>query len=541
MLRINQLKVPIDYTREFVEKKLNKLLFLQPGELIDFEIIRESLDARSKPELYYNLVIDLHVKREEVILKLCQKKKKVDIVRTFRREYEFPKAGEKKLQYPPVIAGAGPAGLFCGYYLAKAGYRPVLLEQGETVEKRMETVERFWKNGTLNPYSNVQFGEGGAGAFSDGKLNTSIKDKGNRSREVLRLLVEMGADPEILYKQKPHIGTDVLCRIVKNLREAIVAYGGVVRFETKLEGLVTEGGRITAIRVRKKNDCKEAFEEIKCSHLVLAIGHSARDTFEMLYQKKVPMEAKAFAVGFRVEHKQSMINESQLAIADLKGTRLKAAEYKLTARTTMNRGVYSFCMCPGGYVVNASSEPGGLTINGMSYSDRAGENANSAIIVAVTPEDFPEQTPLGGVKFQRNIEKRAYELGKGKIPLQLYGDFKKNRVSEQYGSILPKAKGEVTFANVRSILPEQLNQAFIEGMEQFDKKLSGFAGEDAIVSGIEARTSSPIRILRDEKLESLIKGLYPCGEGAGYAGGITSAAIDGMKVAEAIAGKYCLV
>lgn len=543
MLRINQLKVPLGYTRELIEKKLNKVLFLKPGQLIEFEIVRESLDARKKPELYYNLVIDLKVEKEEAVFKLCQKKKKVDLIQVKKQQYEFPAAGFKKLEHNPVIVGLGPSGLVCGYYLAKAGYKPVIIEQGEPVEKRMETVERFWQEGILNPYSNVQFGEGGAGTFSDGKLNTSIKDKGNRNHEILKVFVEMGANPEILYKQKPHIGTDVLRDVVKNLREAIISYGGKVYFGTKLEEVILEGQSLTGIKVSRVSDLladanQKETKIIPCKQLVLAIGHSSRDTFFMLSKKEVPMEAKSFAVGFRVEHKQSMINESQLAMANLEGTGIKAADYKLTAKTSMNRGVYSFCMCPGGYVVNASSEQGGLTVNGMSYSDRSGENANSAIIVAVTPEDFPDKSPLSGVKFQRELEKKAYELGGGKIPLQLYGDFKKNQVSKAFGSIQPAQKGEYVFANVRDIFTEELNQAFIEGMEQFHKKISGFGNEDVLVSGIEARTSSPIRILRDEGLESDIKGVYPCGEGAGYAGGITSAAIDGLKVAEAIAKEY---
>lgn len=544
MLRINQLKVPLHYTKEGIEKKLNNMLSLKPGQLRSLEIVRESLDARKKPDLYYNLVVDLFVEHEEAVLQLCQRKKKKEVIQISRKTYEFPTAGTKRMDVPPVVVGTGPAGLFCGYYLAKAGYKPLVIEQGEPVEIRTETVEAFWKDGILNPYSNVQFGEGGAGTFSDGKLNTSIKDKAHRSREILKVFVEMGADPEILYKQKPHVGTDVLRNVVKNLRQAILSYGGQVRFGTRLEGLILEGTQLKGIKVRTLKEApKQActmqdLEDISCQQLVLAIGHSSRETFSMLYDSHVPMEAKSFAVGFRVEHPQSMINKNQLAIADLEGTGIKAADYKLTAKTSKNRGVYSFCMCPGGYVVNASSEEGGLTVNGMSYSGRNGKNANSAIIVSVTPDDFPNQTPLGGVEFQRRLEKKAYELGNGKIPLQLYGDFKARRITEQLGTILPQVKGAYSFANVRDILPEELNLAFIEGMEEFQRKIPGFGGGDVPILGIEARTSSPIRILRDEGLESDIKGIYPCGEGAGYAGGITSAAIDGLKVAEAIAGNY---
>lgn len=532
----------MQYTKEEIEKKLNKLLYLKPGQLIGIEIIRESLDARKKPDLCYNLVVDIQVEKEDAVFRFCQKKKQKEIIRLSEEKYEFPSAGSGWMKHPPVIIGAGPAGLFCGYYLAKAGYKPIIIEQGEPVERRLKTVEAFWKDGSLNPYSNVQFGEGGAGTFSDGKLNTSIKDKAHRNREILKVFVEMGAAPEILYKQKPHIGTDVLIDVVKNMREAILAYGGQVRFYTKLEELVLEGKQLKGIRVKNLNGSDENKADMKemlsCEQLVLAIGHSARDTFSMLYESHVPMEAKAFAVGFRVEHPQSMINQSQLAIANLEGTGIKAADYKLTAKTTANRGVYSFCMCPGGYVVNASSEKEGLTVNGMSYSSRSGKNANSAIIISVTPDDFPNAGPLGGVEFQRGLEKKAYELGKGKIPLQLYGDFKANRITKQLGTIIPEVKGGYSFANVRDILPKELNQAFMEGMEAFQKKIPGFAKEDVPVLGVEARTSSPLRILRDEGLESHIKGIYPCGEGAGYAGGITSAAIDGLKVAEAIAAAY---
>lgn len=532
----------MQYTKEEIEKKLNKLLYLKPGQLIGIEIIRESLDARKKPDLCYNLVVDIHVEKEDAVFRFCQKKKQKEIIRLSEEKYEFPSSGAGWMKHPPVIIGAGPAGLFCGYYLAKAGYKPIIIEQGEPVERRLKTVEAFWKDGSLNPYSNVQFGEGGAGTFSDGKLNTSIKDKAHRNREILKVFAEMGAAPEILYKQKPHIGTDVLIDVVKNMREAILAYGGQVRFCTKLEELVLEGKQLKGIRVRNLNGSDgnkaDMKEMLPCEQLVLAVGHSARDTFSMLYESHVPMEAKAFAVGFRVEHPQSMINQSQLAIADLEGTGIKAADYKLTAKTTVNRDVYSFCMCPGGYVVNASSEKEGLTVNGMSYSSRSGKNANSAIIISVTPDDFPNAGPLGGVEFQRRLEKKAYELGKGKIPLQLYGDFKANRITKQLGTIIPEVKGGCSFANVRDILPKELNQAFMEGMEAFQKKIPGFAKEDVPVLGIEARTSSPLRILRDEGLESHIKGIYPCGEGAGYAGGITSAAIDGLKVAEAIAAAY---
>jgi hypothetical protein len=424
----------------------------------------------------------------------------------------------------PVIIGAGPAGLFCAYYLAVRGFEPIVLERGRSVSERKKDIDRFWQTGVLDPESNVQFGEGGAGTFSDGKLNTLTKDRSGRNKEVLRLFVRMGAKESILYEQKPHLGTDVLFEVIANLRNEIIRLGGEVRFCSRAEELITVKDHLNGIKLSDGNI-------IKSRHCVLAIGHSARDTFEMLLHKKVSMEPKNFAVGFRVQHPQQMINESQYGTA---WAQFPAAAYKLTAQTSGGRGVYSFCMCPGGYVVNASSEAGLLAVNGMSYSRRDGENANSAVIVSVTPEDFPDKDVLGGMHFQRMIEKRAFEAGCGRIPLQLYKDFKDNICSEKTGEIFPAVKGQYSFGNLRNILPDELNEAFIEGMEQFGHKIKGFDRDDVILAGVESRTSSPVRIKRDENLMSNIRGLYPCGEGAGYAGGITSAAADGIFIAEQI-------
>lgn len=405
----------------------------------------------------------------------------------------------------------------------------MILERGEEADKRQKTVENFWKNGVLDPDSNVQFGEGGAGTFSDGKLNTLVKDPYGRNHEVLKRFVEAGAPNEILYQQKPHLGTDVLIGIVQKMRQDIEDMGGHFRFRSKVTDLHFTNGSLTEIEINGQ-------EKIPAQVCVLAVGHSARDTFEMLHRRGVFMEPKSFAVGLRIEHPQSMINEDLYGEAE--NELLGAASYKVTHKCANGRGVYSFCMCPGGYVVNASSEPGKLAINGMSYQARDSRNANSAMIVTVSPEDFPEEGPLGGVSFQRELERKAWELGEGKIPVQLFGDFCKNQPSVSLEEITPCMKGEYTLANVRSILPETVGNSIEEGVHSFGKRISGFDRNDALLSGVESRTSSPVRIVRDSDLLSNIEGIYPCGEGAGYAGGITSAAMDGIKIAEAISKKY---
>ncbi len=445
------------------------------------------------------------------------------------KPYRFPEYGTEPLTEPPVIIGSGPAGLFCGLMLARHGYRPLLLERGEDVDARRRKVDRFWETGELDVRSNVQFGEGGAGTFSDGKLNTLVKDPLKRNQLVLEILHEFGAGDEILYQNKPHIGTDVLSDIVKRIREEIIRLGGRVRFGCQVTDLRIEQGQVTGV-------VTEQGETIHSRAVILAIGHSARDTFEMLYARGVPMDSKSFAVGLRIQHPQKLINQSQYGREEVGA--LGAASYKLTRQTSAGRGVYSFCMCPGGYVVNASSEPGRLAVNGMSYHDRAGANANSALIVTVTPEDYPDASPLGGVAFQRRLEELAYAAAGGKVPVQLYGDFKKNRVSTRLGEVEPQIKGAWAFADLRAVMPEALNRSLIEAMDGFGHMIAGFDRTDAVLAGIESRTSSPVRIWRDEQMESRIRGLYPCGEGAGYAGGITSAAMDGVKVAEAIASRF---
>lgn len=547
MIQIRQLKLMPGHSDRELTEKAARILRIRPEEIASLRVVRQSIDARKKPEirLIYTVDVKLVGAREEKVLLSCRKNPDVGPAPEVR--YRFPEPGKEILAERPLIIGTGPAGLFCGYLLAKAGYRPLLLERGEDVESRTRRVEEFWKTGVLSADSNVQFGEGGAGTFSDGKLNTLVKDKDGRNTEVLKIFVENGAPEEIRYESRPHVGTDVLSRVVKHMRERILSWGGEVRFSTRVTELVIEGGRVRGVV------CENG-ERIDAGAVVLAIGHSARDTFAMLEKKGIPMEAKSFAVGFRVEHPQELINLSQYA--QRRPEALPPASYKLTAKTSEGRGVYSFCMCPGGYVVNASSEPGRLAVNGMSYSGRNGKNANSAIIVSVTPQDYGAGGPLAGIQFQRMLEERAFRAAGGAVPVQRYADYagtereNGSAVAEADGMVrekrerhvpadfAPAIKGAWKFADLRDILPSSVRKAFLEGMEAFDRIIPGFADDAVCLSGVESRTSSPVRIPRDETLQSSVRGLYPCGEGAGYAGGITSAAMDGMRAAEAIAARY---
>lgn len=526
MIRISQLKMPIEHNQEDLIARAAKLLKIPAENVKALTIVKQSVDARKKEEIHYIYTVDVKVGGEKGII---SKLRNPNVIIRERERYCFPEPGSSHLSAPPVVVGSGPAGLFCAVLLARSGYRPVLLERGADVDTRTRQVADYWKGGPLDTRTNVQFGEGGAGTFSDGKLNTLVKDTGFRNHKILELFVEFGADPEILYVNKPHIGTDVLSKIVKNMRMEIIESGGQVRFLSQVTDFLVEDGAVTGVVVNEE-------ETIPAQAVILAVGHSARDTFELLLKKQVPMQSKSFAVGLRIQHPQTMINLSQYGSEYSK--QLGAASYKLTGKASDGRGIYSFCMCPGGYVVNASSEEGRLTVNGMSYHDRAGDNGNSALIVAVTPEDFPDSTPLSGIAYQRGLEELAYRIGDGKIPVQLYGDFKEGKEFSGYGDVAPAFKGLYQPANLKEMLPSYLSSALIEGIEAFDKKIRGFGREDAILAGIESRTSSPVRIVRDEAFESSVKGLFPCGEGAGYAGGITSAAMDGIRIAEEICRRY---
>ena len=533
MIRISQIKLPVEHDGLALLQAAAREIKTSSDKIENLTIQKKSIDARKKP-ISYVYTVDVKLKGEEKLLKKLHNR---NVARVEKKRYQFPEPGSEKLEHRPVIVGTGPAGLFCGLMLARAGYRPILLERGEAARKRKETVDRFWNGGALAPNSNVQFGEGGAGTFSDGKLNTLVKDPAGRGRLVLQTFVQAGAPEEILYWNKPHLGTDVLISVVEHIRKEIESLGGEVCFGTQLTDIDIRDGRVRGVYTKCNDAPGQEAVYLETEVLVLAIGHSARDTFSMLKDRAVPMERKAFAVGVRIEHPQDMINVSQYGEGYPKA--LPTAAYKVTRKVSGDRGVYSFCMCPGGYVVNASSEEGGLAVNGMSYQARDSRNANSAMIVTVRPEDFGGDDLLSGVEFQRRLERAAYQAGGGKVPVQLLGDFRQHTVSTALGEVEPCMKGAWTFGDVRGIFPAQLSAALEEGIEGSEHLIPGFARADAVLSGVESRTSSPVRILRGENQESTVQGLYPCGEGAGYAGGITSAAMDGVKTAEAIAGRYC--
>ena len=543
MIRINQLKLKV--TDSVVKLKLAaaKVLRIEAKDIATLTVVRRSIDARKKPEIYFSYTVMIATKfSEKQEEKLVQKLKNRDVSLDSIPEYREPKlndviAGVERREFfkeeknRPVVVGFGPAGMFAALLLARAGMHPIVFERGADVDQRVRDVQDLWEQGKLHTESNPQFGEGGAGTFSDGKINTLVKDKDGRSSFVLNLFVGYGADSSIIIDAKPHVGTDRLVDIVKNIRREIEALGGEIRFNTKF----------TYDKERDKD-----------RKIVLAIGHSARDTYEELYDAGLEMQPKDFAMGFRVQHLQSMINEDLYGEVDEETLKvLGQGAYKVTHTAGNGRGVYSFCMCPGGYVVNSSSEKGKLCVNGMSYHARDGKNANAAIIVSIRKSDYDgEHDAIGGIKLQRELEKRAYGLLQGKVPVQTYGDFKKNRESteESLGEVKPEIKGQYGFAKLNDIFRfeegskyaslNDFNETFVEGMESFEHKLRGFSREDTVLSGIEARTSSPVRIPRNEEFESNISGIYPCGEGAGYAGGIMSAAMDGMKTAEALVKHY---
>jgi len=558
MIRLNQLKI-VPGQEDRLQYYVAKALAVREEEIVQLNIVKKSLDARKKPELFWIYTVDAELKASANFKRIFKNKNVSSAPE--QKNYQIPKCGKKALEHPPVVVGMGPAGLFAAYLLAKRGYQPIVLERGNDVDTRIRDVEAFWQGKPLKPNSNVQFGEGGAGTFSDGKLNTGVKDKDGRNRAVLEIFCKHGAKEDILYDGKPHIGTDVLATVVKNMREEIISMGGKVLFGHQFVGYetlpVNEGFTASeeVISANDKMDLSKDVQTLKTvkvmkladgsvfdintNVVVLAIGHSSRDTYEMLYEKALPMEPKPFAVGVRVEHSQDYINRTQYGedYAMRYPNVLPASPYKLTARAKDGRGVYSFCMCPGGFVVNASSEEGMLAVNGMSYRGRDGEHADSAIVVAVDEKDYGSGHVLAGMHFQRELEKNAFELCAGNIPVQFYEDFKKGIVfSADYKT--HSIKGEYAFGDVKSIFPCTISDAIIEGMEQFDAIIPGFAKENPLLCGVESRTSAPVRIIRDEFYQTKVRGIYPCGEGAGYAGGITSAAMDGLKVAESIISEY---
>ncbi len=520
MIRVHEIKRSINEDESIIITRISKKLNVKKEQILNYEIIKESIDARKKPNIYlvYELAVSLsnekeflnkHKEYQEYIKPVCN----------------FTITGTNKIKRP-VIIGTGPAGLFAAYLLAELNYKPIIIERGEPVEDRLKTVNKFWETGKLNKNSNVQFGEGGAGTFSDGKLNTMVKDS-LRQRKVFETFIEHGAPQDIIYRNKPHIGTDKLINIVSSMRNKIISLGGEYRFNTQLTNLIVKDNKLIGVEVNNNTI-------IDTDICILAIGHSARDTFYML-NNYLEMTSKPFAVGLRIMHPQKDINKSQYGVEEL--SILGNADYKLTHQCHNGKGVYTFCMCPGGYVVNASSEENRLAINGMSNYDRNSGIANSAIVVTVNQDDYGHNL-FDGLEFQRKMEEKAYEIGKGNIPISLYEDYKNNKISKELKTIKPEIKGKYSFANLNDIYPDNINEALKDGIESFAKKIPIFNHNDSVLAGIESRTSSPIHINRDENLESNIKGVYPCGEGAGYAGGITSAAIDGIRVVESIISKY---
>jgi len=522
VIRVKQVKIDVkNDSIEELHRALVRKLKVNVNDISNLSIVKKSIDARHKDSVCFVYEVDVDVKNVNHV------KFDSDVLMSSSNEYSYIPSGSLNLLNRPIIVGSGPCGLFCAYELAKYGYRPIVIERGEDMDSRVNTVNNFWNNGVFNPNSNVQFGEGGAGTFSDGKLSTQIKDKNNRINEVLNTFVLNGAPKEILYDFMPHIGTDKLRDVVKNMRNSIISMGGEFRYNSCLTDISIIDNKVKSIVVNNN-------EIIDCDVLVLAIGHSARDTFRMLYKNGVVMQNKPFAVGLRVMHSQEMINRNQYGEYY---KYLRPASYKLTYNTSSGRGVYSFCMCPGGYVVNASSEDNRLVVNGMSNYSRESSCSNSAIVVTVSENDYGSNL-FDGVKFQEKLEAKAYELGNGMIPIQLYGDYVKKIKSTDFGKIVPKFMGKTNFVDLNLLFDDNINSSIKEAMDYFNGRIKGFNDSDVVLAGVESRTSSPIKIFRDEFFQSNVLGLYPTGEGAGYAGGIVSAAVDGIKVFESIATLY---
>ncbi len=517
MIRITNLRSELSDTDAEIEKKLKKLL--KVNTINSFKITKRSVDARRKNDVHYVLTVDCDVQNEEFIIK----RNIPNISVCSEESYHFP--AKTLTGSRPIIVGTGPAGLFCGLFLARAGFRPILIERGSDVDSRSKAVENYWSGGELLENTNVQFGEGGAGTFSDGKLNTGTKDI--RIRTVLEEFVKFGASPDILVNSKPHIGTDCLRNIVKNIRKEIISFGGEVRFNSQLTDIIIKDGRVSAGVIK---DTEKEYE-LESDKIVLAIGHSARDTFLMLKNKGIKMEQKAFSIGARIEHTQEFISKSLYGDA---AKMLPPADYKLAVHLPNGRGFYTFCMCPGGFVVASASEKNTIVTNGMSYNARDGRNANSAVLVGVTTEDFASNDPLAGMYLQQEIEQKAYIIGKGNAPCQTVGSFLGRGTKNEPSNVLPTYKNDVCFTDIKEVFPSFIASSMAEGLLLMDKKLRGFASDSAILTAPETRSSSPVRLLRDENFELSVKGLYTAGEGGGYAGGITSAAVDGIKAAEKI-------
>lgn len=528
MLRLTEIKLPLDHPEDAIEMAILKKLKITPEELIGYSIFKRSYDARKKPEIVLVYILDVETTQEKQVLQRLKKDPHVMI--TPDMSYRFVATAPSNLTIRPIVIGTGPCGMFAGLMLAQMGFCPIILERGKTVRDRTADTFGFWKKRVpFNPESNVQFGEGGAGTFSDGKLYSQVKDPQHYGRQVLTELVNAGASPEILYINKPHIGTFKLVGIVQNIRAKIESLGGEIRFQNRVDDIHIENGKVQGLTLASG-------EYMASNHIVLAVGHSARDTFQMLFDRGVYIEAKPFSIGFRIEHPQPLID--QCRFGDYAGHKLLgAADYKLVHHCKNGRSVYSFCMCPGGLVVAATSEIGRVVTNGMSQYSRNERNANSGIVVGITPEDYPGH-PLAGIAFQRRLEEQAFELGGGTYdaPGQRVGDFLANRLSTTLGAVQPSYTPGVHLTDLSQSLPDYAIEAIREALPAFDKQIKGFAMEDAMLTGVETRTSSPIRIKRKEDYQSLnTEGLYPAGEGAGYAGGILSAGIDGIKVAEAVA------
>lgn len=521
MIRLRDIPLPPEHNAHQLQFEAAQMLRISNSRIRQLRIVRRSVDARKKPDIKIIYTIDVAVDgNEKKILKASGCKRAAIAPVSY---YKVPKnvpAPAKR----PVVVGFGPAGMFAALILAIAGWKPLVLERGEDAASRHEKVQKFFETGELDTRSNVQFGEGGAGTFSDGKLNTGVNNP--RIGWILEQFVKAGARENILYDAKPHVGTDVLLTVVQNLRQRIIALGGEVRFNTQVTGLCLEEGKLTGLQT-------SGGEIIPCDTAVLAIGHSARDTFEMLDAAGIPMEPKPFAMGVRVEHKQTTIDESQYGAVD---PVLPPADYKLVQHLE-DATVYTFCMCPGGHVVAAASEEGRVVTNGMSYADRDGENANAALLVTVNPADFPYEGTLGGMRWQREIEEKAYNISRSyHAPAQLVGDFLAKKPSTGAGDVKPTYRPGVVWCDLHEVLPGKITSAIAEALPQLDGKLKGFAAPEAVMTAPETRSSSPVRIIRDDTRQSAIRGLYPTGEGAGYAGGIMSAAIDGIMTAEAILG-----